>query len=344
MNTRTEWVDYAKAIGIILVVYGHVARGVYNAGIEFNEQLYKLADSFVYSFHMPLFFFLSGLFFYQSFLKKGATGLTLNKIDTILYPYLIWSAVQGLIEVALSNYTNGNLTLTEVFSFWEPRAQFWFLYALFLIFSVCCFIYSLMSQKYVGILLLVSCVCYLNREVFPDIKSLSFLINNLVYFCLGIVFTKYNINRYLTSNAALFITTVTFLISQYLYHVYFGKLLNDKGIDSLLLAFASICFIVSLSIGISKGKSPTLKFLGASSMAIYLMHILAGSGVRVVLSKLFDIDELVLHLAIGTVVGILLPLIMVKVIDRFQIPYVFSAPVSKCLIGFYIYTIRQFRN
>jgi len=28
MQERNVWVDYAKAIGIILVVYGHVARGV----------------------------------------------------------------------------------------------------------------------------------------------------------------------------------------------------------------------------------------------------------------------------------------------------------------------------
>jgi len=61
VTNRSGWVDYAKAIGIILVVYGHVARGLYNAGIAFPEPLYSLTDSVVYSFHMPLFFFLSGI-------------------------------------------------------------------------------------------------------------------------------------------------------------------------------------------------------------------------------------------------------------------------------------------
>ena len=63
MQERNAWVDYAKAIGIILVVYGHVARGVFNAGLPMDEDNYLLIDSIIYSFHMPLFFFLSGLYF-----------------------------------------------------------------------------------------------------------------------------------------------------------------------------------------------------------------------------------------------------------------------------------------
>ncbi|BBR77056.1 hypothetical protein WP4S18C04_16420 [Klebsiella pneumoniae] len=30
---RNEWVDYAKGFGIVLVVYGHISRGLYNSGI-----------------------------------------------------------------------------------------------------------------------------------------------------------------------------------------------------------------------------------------------------------------------------------------------------------------------
>lgn len=60
MKERNVWVDYAKAIGIILVVYGHVARGVFNAGLPMDEAGYTLVDSIIYSFHMPLFSFCRG--------------------------------------------------------------------------------------------------------------------------------------------------------------------------------------------------------------------------------------------------------------------------------------------
>ena len=31
MNKRYDWVDYAKGIGILLVVYAHIARGVFSS-------------------------------------------------------------------------------------------------------------------------------------------------------------------------------------------------------------------------------------------------------------------------------------------------------------------------
>ena len=94
MQERNVWVDYAKAIGIILVVYGHVARGVFNAGLPMDEGEFVLVDSIIYSFHMPLFFFLSGLFF-RFAAKAGRGGLIINKVDTIVYPFIVWSLLQG---------------------------------------------------------------------------------------------------------------------------------------------------------------------------------------------------------------------------------------------------------
>jgi len=57
MHQKNEWADFAKAIGIILVVYGHVARGVVNAGLPMDKYWFELVDSVIDPFHMPLFFF-----------------------------------------------------------------------------------------------------------------------------------------------------------------------------------------------------------------------------------------------------------------------------------------------
>jgi fucose 4-O-acetylase-like acetyltransferase len=62
---RFQWVDTAKGTGIILVVYGHVIRGLHSAAIV-SEQMFYFSDTLVYSFHMPLFFVLAGLFFTRS--------------------------------------------------------------------------------------------------------------------------------------------------------------------------------------------------------------------------------------------------------------------------------------
>lgn len=328
MTTRTDWVDYAKAIGIILVVYGHVARGLYNGGIAIPEHVYLLADSIVYSFHMPLFFFLSGLFFYSSFVKRGAVGLTFNKIDTIVYPYILWSIFQGSVEVVLSSYTNGNVTWGEVLQLWDPRAQFWFLYALFFIFLVSIALFSTVQYRWLMFIFGFTCLLHLFRAHLPDFKIVLFVANNLVYFVFGVVFTRFNIASHLSSYSAFLIFLVLFITAQYGFHDYLGLTYTHRGIEALVLAITSILFVVSASALLSRTSSKALAFIGASSMAIYLMHILAGSGIRVVLSKFMGINDVVVHLLFGCLAGLLLPLLAVYVINRLNIPYLFSAPVS----------------
>eukprot|EP00825_Cyclidium_porcatum_P040952 TRINITY_DN5288_c0_g1_i9.p2 TRINITY_DN5288_c0_g1~~TRINITY_DN5288_c0_g1_i9.p2 ORF type:complete len:143 (+),score=1.82 TRINITY_DN5288_c0_g1_i9:638-1066(+) len=122
MTTRAVWVDYAKGIGIILVVYGHVARGVHSAGLPLDEYWFRQVNSVIYSFHMPLFFFLSGLFFPASVAWQGASGVLIAKLRTVAWPYLLWSVVQGIVEVMLSRFTNGSVAIAEIANLlWEKK-------------------------------------------------------------------------------------------------------------------------------------------------------------------------------------------------------------------------------
>jgi fucose 4-O-acetylase-like acetyltransferase len=331
-DVRTEWVDYAKAIGIILVVYGHVARGVKESGFNLSEPLFTLVDSIIYSFHMPLFFFLSGLFFYQSFLKRGLLNLTLNKVDTIVYPYIAWTLIQGGVSVLLSNYTNSDTTLQEVLSFWQPFAQFWFLYTLFILFVFCGLIYKIWPERFSVLLLFFCAILYIERSSLPNISVLFSVAGSLVFFVFGIVFSHYKCSLFLKARWMFLATSLLFIVSQYWFHIYLGKTFIDKGAESLFVAFLSIFFVSCLSIHLSEKPSKVIVFIGTSSMAIYVMHILTGSGARVFLSKVFGITSTSLHLVAGVAAGILLPLLAVKIIEKWGIPYVFSAPISKLVL------------
>jgi len=70
-------------------------------------------------------------------------------------------------------------------------------------------------------------------------------------------------------------------------------------------------------------------YVGSNSMAICLMHILAGSGVRVILKSFLGIQSFAIHLVAGCVVGLLAPLAVVEIARRLGIPFLFAAPVSK---------------
>ena len=327
MGDRENWVDYAKGIGIILVVYGHVDRGLYNAKIDMPT--YELVDSIIYSFHMPLFFFLSGLFFYNSFSNKGSAKLIFSKIDTIFYPYVIWSIFQGGLEVLLSGYTNGDLGLRDVLSLlWSPRAQFWFLYALFFIFVFSTIIYSVMAKRFSIVLFFVSLVLYLNPTLLPSFYLFDLLTSNFVFFMLGIMFTLYFKVEYFSTLTTLLGLFFSFVLGQWFFHVLLSNRFTDKSIILFILACISISFVVSLSATLSKANFKCIAYIGSSSMAIYLMHILAGSGSRVILSNVFNVESFILHLIIGCLMGVFLPLIAVFLIKKLNVKFMFSAPIS----------------
>uniref|UniRef100_UPI001C2F5592 acyltransferase family protein n=1 Tax=Micrococcus sp. GbtcB5 TaxID=2824750 RepID=UPI001C2F5592 len=50
-TNRVEWIDTAKGMGIFLVILGHTGS------------LGGRITNYIYSYHMPLFFFLSGYLF-----------------------------------------------------------------------------------------------------------------------------------------------------------------------------------------------------------------------------------------------------------------------------------------
>ena len=329
MEKRQNWPDYAKAIGIILVVYGHVARGLEKGGINAPFYNFELVDSIIYSFHMPLFFFLSGLFFCYSFFKKGSRKLVFSKIDTIFYPYVLWSLLQGGIEILLSNYTNGTIVVSDVLSFlWAPRAQFWFLYALFFIFILSSLIYSKIPDRFSIYIFVFSLVIYLYPVLLPDVYILKTIASYFVFFMLGIIFTRYFKVEYFLSLITLSVLFIAFIIGQWLFHYYMSYKYTDSGILLFLLTCISITFVVSLSSFLSTFNYKVLAYVGSSSMAIFLMHILIGSGTRVILSKLFGIDAFVIHLLLGCLAGIVGPIFALYLIKKLNVKFVFSAPVS----------------
>jgi fucose 4-O-acetylase-like acetyltransferase len=339
MKNDLSWVDYAKGIGIILVVYGHVARGLFNANLSFPKMEYELIDSIVYSFHMPLFFFLSGLFFCSSLERRGSSGLILNKIDTIFYPYIVWSILQGSIEVFLSNFTNGKTSLSEVFNLLvAPRAQFWYLYILFIIFIMLTIIFSISRRSgkiFILFLFFAGTLFYLTPEDPSDPLIYNLLCKNLVYFSFGMMASKGDILVKFLDFTPLFLIAFFFIFAQWFFHGYLSLRFSNRGIESLLLALISIIFVTSLSVHLSKNTFSFLAYLGSSSLAIYLMHILVGSSARIILLKVFNIYSASLHLLVGFLLAIILPCFISSIFKRIGFTYAFSAPISTFLKRIY---------
>lgn len=94
---RYYWIDACKTFGLLLVILGH--------GRLFPESY----QQFIYSFHMPLFFVLSG------FLYKYKTTKETIKHDVyrLIIPYFLISFICLLIQFSLL-FSQGGISLNEI--------------------------------------------------------------------------------------------------------------------------------------------------------------------------------------------------------------------------------------
>lgn len=88
MNKRKHYIDTAKAIGIVAVIAGH-APGVHPALVRF-----------IYSFHMPLFFFLSGYLVRRDKLTLSVGNHLRLQCRNLALPYLIFFGISFCYWIA----------------------------------------------------------------------------------------------------------------------------------------------------------------------------------------------------------------------------------------------------
>ena len=81
---RITWVDNARAIGILLVLIGH------------STCLRGFPSNLIYSFHMPLFFFMSGFLLKQESLRIPLPQFLGKSIRTLLVPYAAFGLLSCL--------------------------------------------------------------------------------------------------------------------------------------------------------------------------------------------------------------------------------------------------------
>ena len=331
-NNWADWVDYGKGIGIILVVYAHLLSSGFHAGLEIPERFFLLSDSMVYSFHMPFFFFLSGLFVEGSLQKRGAGNYLFDKFSRIAYPYLIWSVLQVGVEVIFSSQTQKGAGLADLLAIpYKPWGQFWFVYALFLM-HITYTIFSYFGKYSTALLIATASILYFN----PSHSSLMGLFGfsmHFIFFVSGIVFRKYlmNMEKYnapLWAVASLFIIftgSTYFILGNLIEPVRFASGAQTHPFYFLYLAILGTAFCICLSQYLSnKNGFQFLQTLGIYSLQIYLVHMLAGVGLRMVLLNVFGIQNWVIHIIAGVGFALITPIILQKISDRIKFPYLFE--------------------
>lgn len=156
MKERIEYFDNAKALLIALAVVGHTL--IY-ANPDYAILPYALAQSFIYAFHMPAFFLLSGMLFDGERWRESGWGTFLRKrLKSLMIPYLSFE----LFAIAYKQMVFGEPSITtglyNLVTFRCNIGADWFLPALFLaqLLMFCC---AKTGKRWPGWVLTAAALC-----------------------------------------------------------------------------------------------------------------------------------------------------------------------------------------
>ncbi|MBK8711625.1 MAG: acyltransferase [Niastella sp.] len=345
------WIDYARGIAIILVLYRHVFEGIKQAGVSIVHYLpVEYANIMFYSFRMPLFFIVSGVFVARSLHKRGIQKFIENKARTIIYPYIIWGSLQIILQYIFSSYINTDKEhLNLLYLLYSPRevGQFWYLYALFnvAVLYVLLKVYAkLNAVQCTALGLLMFYLSSILSQNNINIWFLADILHYFVFFAVGDLLSNQVLNS-IHNEAGYFkkrilIWVLPFIATQavYLYinlenpSVLFDYVEYSMPVTFLLIAFLGCGFVILFSQYLDKtGKIKWLRIVGEHSLYIYVVHVIVMAATRIFMMHVLRITNLPLLLITGILVGLLVPILIYKLAMKANMPWLFTLENRKAI-------------
>lgn len=287
-SKRIERWDSVKGLLIFLVVFGHILDSVIRQA-DGGIRVHKAVFLFIYSFHMPLFVFISGLFS-----KRTIDQARYPKIFSYLVLYFTLNVLLLLEKLAVGKDPGLNL--------FSDSSVPWYALALFSFHLITIFL-KRFSHKYVFILaILVACFAGYDSQI-GDFLALSRTIVFYPFFFAGYCLKPEKLERIFAGRDRKVLSWILlFLIMIFiLFHVKdlyiarklltgrnpYSKLgdLEEWGFLLRLLYYLAAFFMGTLVVMATPVHFPFgkgLATLGKSSLQIYALH-------RPLVALLFDI-------------------------------------------------------
>ena len=321
-KSRLAWVDYLKGIAIVLVVYRHVLIGIQRSvalaqaqGSNIPDVPFWLekANMIFFSFRMPLFFILSGIFISGSLAKRTLKQVLAIKFENLLYPYFIWVFLQVTLQILIGANTNSNRTLINyTYILYQPRAldQFWYLPALFNTTVIYLLVKTRLKPPAWG-QILIGLVLYFCSPFLHSISMISDWMEFYLFFALGDIistfFFKETTQRFLKNPYTLLAITPVFFLTQVLYLASPTEPGNAYFLIIALIGCLSM-FILAFRMQIWNALS-FLRIIGYHSLYIYVTHVFVAGLVRLSLTKFLGIHNPFVLLLSGIFFGVTIPII-----------------------------------
>lgn len=275
-NNRLNYIDTAKGIGMLIVITLHTY-------INFPDNNYigSLLHTYTSVFFMPLFFFISGIFFncntdFKNWVKK--------KFFRLIIPFIFFYIFTYLLNVLLHNLnisTKNTFHYIDIFQvFWKDvysNNVIWFLLALFWCSLTMFIILKLSKNIIVEIFLvitlsLIGYYCSYKNINIPLYVDSSFSSLPILYF--GILFKRFSISEYILKNKKISLLVLSISIILVFLSIQGISLVNNsiKNPFLFLLGGLSGSFLV-LIISFYIERIPVITYIGNLSLLVLCTHI-----------------------------------------------------------------------
>ena len=301
MSNRIEWIDALKGFAILVVVIGHcVADSLHSNTFPIYQDYMQMFYDFIYSFHMPFFFTISGFVFYLG--KKNIN--TKNKLLNFSLIYVIWSTLMWISKYVMAKDVNNPVTLVDLFSIvYKPIMIYWYLYVLIFMYLV---VSLLKIERVSGKVLLFSAIIAIGvKFLHLEIAIVNQLLYHMYFFLAGGycfssgLLTKIRKREFLLSIFVLLANIFLYLFASPLPET----VVIIKGFIIANVASLACFFAIS-----NMKPMSVLVLMGANTLQIYVMHCFFTGGLRVVFKHL-ACSNIYLYFLLGTLMGIVIPIL-----------------------------------
>lgn len=314
---RSDAADIVKGIAIILVVFGHTAQGLMHRGWWTSERAI-FSDRFIYSFHMPAFFFIAGLFVNGSIKKRGAKTFTAEKLKTVLWPYVTVS-VLGLISQPFVNHfrsASSDFSWKVVILDFIDGEGNWFLFTLFF-----CLMLALLTVKLPPwFRFLLAAAITLTPPFGPPLTNQ--VLHEFCFLAAGMWVgrTIYQVDKIPPAVAVLGVVVLSALQIWGCHHWQYQWAFIVLG----LTGTAGLFLLARLLNHHQLGSG--LAWIGRASLAVFIFSSFPQGATREILSHIFHTHRLWLQLILPTVFATLLPVVIWYRQDRWRLGWLFRWP------------------
>jgi fucose 4-O-acetylase-like acetyltransferase len=284
-TSRISWVDHARGIAIMLVVYRHVVIGLRRSGVAITDGMYNVQEVF-YNFRMPVFFILSGIFVAGSLRRRSRTEVLKDRVATVLWPYLVWAVIMVSLEIFFSRFANSKRQWTDLFDIIiQPRAidHLWYLFALFNTSALYLLISKLLKNPWLHAVL----ATLLHAATFMAFLQGNSLVSDAFYFYpyfyIGTLLSSLLLDKE-KSDALLKFSHLLWLLPLFLACQWFWFQHREETRTYFPLFFiinlVACYFVYIIAHRIEQKGHDWLSWLGKYSLYIYILHVPVAAVIR----------------------------------------------------------------